>query len=150
MNNKYKMKSIVIKKYKDYESFDNNKIKKNNIIFNFFNSFYVSIILFINIFIALLYLILEDKKNKMIIKELIEFKNSFKNIENPSNYSGIKLKNLNKDFSNSDKEMIGLTYPEIDFDKIKINLNASNIINSFVDLMNQLEIKLIYLKRKLM
>ena len=39
--------------------------------------------------------------------------------------------------------MIGLNYPEIDFNKIKINLNASNIINSLVDLMNQLEIKLI-------
>ena len=35
--------------------------------------------------------------------------------------------------------MIGLNYPEIDLEKIKINLNVSNIINSFVNLMNHLE-----------
>ena len=88
----------------------------------------MSILLFISIFIILLYLILEDKKNKMIIKELIKFKNSFKNIENISNYPGIALSSLNKNFSNIDKEMIGLKYPEIDFDKIKINLNVSLIL----------------------
>ena len=139
----------IIKKYKDYEYADHNKIKNDKIIFNFFNSFYVSILLFISIFIVLLYLILEDKKKKLIIKELIEFKNSFKNIENISNYSGIKLSSLNKNFSSIDKEMIGLNYPEIDFEKIKINLNVSNIINSFVNLMNQLEIKLIYLEKEI-
>jgi hypothetical protein len=143
------MKNIIIKKYKDYEYVDQNKIKNKKIIFSFFNSFYMSILLFISIFIILLYLILEDKKNKMIIKELIKFKNSFKNIENISNYPGIALSSLNKNFSNIDKEMIGLKYPEIDFDKIKINLNVSNIINSFVNLMNQLEIKLIYLEKEI-
>ena len=45
--------------------------------------------------------------------------------------------------------MIGLHYPEINFDNIKSNLQNLNIIASFIDLINQLEVKLIYLEKEI-
>ena len=45
--------------------------------------------------------------------------------------------------------MIGLHYPEINFDKIKESLQNYNIIASLIDLISQLEIKLIYLEKEI-
>ena len=45
--------------------------------------------------------------------------------------------------------MIGLYYPEINFNEIKKKLKNFNIINSLFDLINKLEIKLIYLGKEI-
>ena len=45
--------------------------------------------------------------------------------------------------------MIGLYYPDLNYDKIKEKLNNFNIIEALVDLVNQLEIKLIYLEKEI-
>ena len=45
--------------------------------------------------------------------------------------------------------MIGLHYPEINFDNIKQQLQNFNLIASIIDLINQIEIKLIYLEKEI-
>ena len=45
--------------------------------------------------------------------------------------------------------MIGLYYPEINFDEIKNKLKNLKIIRSLVDFINQIEIKLIYLEKEI-
>ena len=56
---------------------------------------------------------------------------------------------MKNNYPYNDKEMIGLYYPDIDYDKIKDKLKNINIIDSLVDLINQLEIKLIYLEKEI-
>ena len=45
--------------------------------------------------------------------------------------------------------MIGLYYPKIDFHTIKLNLKNNNLIATLLDLINQLEIKLIYMEKEI-
>ena len=45
--------------------------------------------------------------------------------------------------------MIGLYYPEINFDKIRKKLQNFNIVESLNDLINQIEIKLIFLEKEI-
>ena len=133
------MKLIKIED-KEYNSKDK-YLNKFNIIFNNCNNFKVLLLLLliINIVISS-YLFIENKENKIIIKELLDFKNSFDDKKN-------NLKNNYIPYN--DKEMIGLKYPEINFDKIKVGLKKKKIIDSLVDLINQLEIKLIYLEKEI-
>ena len=131
-------------KINDYKKEYNNKYKcltKFKETFIYYNNFNILILLLfiINILISI-YLLIENKKNKNIIKELLFFKKSFEYKNNP-------LKN--NYFPYDDKEMIGLYYPEINFDKIKEKLKNLNIIDSLIDLVNQLEIKLIYLEKEI-
>ena len=56
---------------------------------------------------------------------------------------------MKNNYPYNDKEMIGLSYPDIDYDKIKEKLKKLNIIDSLLDLINQLEIKLIYLEKEI-
>ena len=138
------MKLIKIEDKTEY----NNKINsfpKFNAIFNNcnFSNILLLLLLIIN-FVISNYLFLENKKNKIIIKDLLEFKNSFDD----------KKINLKKNLKNNyipynDKEMIGLQYPEINFDRIKLRLRKLNIIDPLIDLINQLEIKLIYLEKEI-
>ena len=83
---------------------------------------------------------IENETNKKIIKELLVFKNSFE-------YKNNTLKNYF--FPNNNKEMVGLYYPDINFDKIKARLKNFNVIDSVIDLINQLEVKLIYLEKEI-
>ena len=99
-----------------------------------------NILLFLLLITISSHLLIENRKNKNIIKELLFFKKSFE-------YKNISLKN--NYFPYNDKEMIGLYYPEINFDKIKVKLKNLNIIDSLIDLINQLEIKLIYLEKEI-
>jgi hypothetical protein len=48
-----------------------------------------------------------------------------------------------------DKDLIGMKYPEIYFDKLKSNYLIGKTISSFIDLLTQLEIKLIYLEKEI-
>ena len=57
--------------------------------------------------------------------------------------------NFKNNYPDDDKEMIGLYYPEINFDEIKNKLKNLKIIRSLVDFINQIEIKLIYLEKEI-
>ena len=122
------------------DSFKNNE-KYINICFqkikSFLNDYNILILIVLNIIIC--YLLIENKRKSEIIKEILDFKNTF-------NYNTNSFKN---NFPNNDKDMIGLYYPDINFDKIKENLQNFNIIASLIDLINQLEIKLIYLEKEI-
>lgn len=110
---------------------DNNKYWiKIKSIFNFYS---ISILFIINIILNI-YLLIEKKKISKIIKEIT------------FNYKNNTFKN---NFPYNDKEMIGLYYPEINFDKIKKELQNHNIIASLSELINQMEIKLIYLEKEI-
>ena len=92
----------------------------------------IQIILIINIIINI-YLLIENNKNKKLIKKILDFSdNNFKN-----------------DYPDDDKEMIGLYYPEINYDEIKTKLKNLNIIRSLVDFINNIEIKMIYLEKEI-
>ena len=118
-----------------------NNFNKNKCLFEFKALFKNNIILlffFINIIITA-YLFIDNINQKRIIKEIL-------NSSNPLYYSNKDMKN---NYPYNDKEMIGLSYPDIDYDKIKEKLKKLNIIGSLVDLINQLEIKLIYLEKEI-
>ena len=76
------MKLIKIEDYKKYNNKDKCSIKFNS-IFNNCNNFNVLLLLLliINFFISC-YLFIENKKNKIIIKEFLDFKNSFDDKKN--------------------------------------------------------------------
>ena len=130
------MKLIKIK----YDKENNNIDKKNFFlkIKSLWNNNFILILLIIN-FIVNNFLLIENKKNSILIKEILDFKNSLK-------VKNISIENY---YPNGDKEMIGLYYPVINFDSIKANLKNFGIIRSFSDLINQLEIKLIYLEKEI-
>ena len=48
-----------------------------------------------------------------------------------------------------DKDMVGMQYPEIDFQNIQKEYINGKIISSYFDLLNQLEVKLIYLEKEI-
>jgi hypothetical protein len=129
---------LIKTEYKDEYNSKNQNLTKIKKIFNNYNILLL-LLLIINIIINN-YLLIENKRNKKIIKEILDFKNSF-------DYKNNTLKN--NYFPNNDKEMIGLYYPEFNFDKIKAGLKNFNIIDSLIDLVNQLEIKLIYLEKEI-
>ena len=103
-----------------------------------FNNYSTLIFFSINIIISI-YLLLENKKNSKIIKDIIDFKSKF----------DYKHNNFKNEYPNDDFEMIGLNKPRINFAKIKASLVNYNIIASLIDLINQLEIKLIYLEKEI-
>ena len=45
--------------------------------------------------------------------------------------------------------MIGLVYPEINFDKIKYDLMNDNFLSTIIEFLKQLEIKLIFLEKEI-
>ena len=98
----------------------------------------LAIILFINI-IFTGYLLIVNNKNSKTIKDLLDFKNKFYE----KNYS------FKYDIPDNDKELIGLHPPEIKFDKIKEGMKNLKIFTSLMDLINQLENKLIYLEKEI-
>ena len=116
-------------------------LNKNKFLFKLktlFNNNIILLLFFINIIITA-YLFIENRNQKRIIKEILNSKNSFY----------YKNKNMKNNYPYNNKEMIGLNYPDIDYDKIKDKLKNINIIDSLVDLINQLEIKLIYLEKEI-
>ena len=147
------MKNIGIKYNEDYEEISN----KNNICKNFFNINIFIIITLINC-LSIFYLIIENKKNKYLIKNLISSNDNINKIRNEIlRLKNIFLKNkvINKKNKQNDfhlivnKDMIGLKYPEIEFEKIKKDLNDLKFISSLIKFMEQLEIKLIFLEKEI-
>lgn len=150
------MKKIKIKNKEEYETLSNkNDQKKPCITFNYLINKSLLIIIFINIFL-LLYIIIEINNNKKIIKELINFKNN--SIQNKKNkilkpQIDEQIEELKNQILNNkeklDKDMIGLVYPEINFDKIKYDLINNKYMSSIIEFLKQLEIKLIFLEREI-
>ena len=68
-----------------------------------------------------------------------------------NNNSNIINKENNEDLiiSDIDKDMIWITYPEIDYKIIKNNLKQDRIISGLFKFLTQLEIKLIYLEKEI-
>lgn len=132
------MKLIKFFYDKDYKAINNEKNKYLVKIKKIINDYLILIILIINI-IIINYLLIENKNNKKIIKDILDFKNSF-------HYKNISIKN---DYPNNDKDLIGLYYPDINYDKIKKDIQNSNIIESLIELINQIETKLIFLEKEI-
>ncbi len=144
------------KSKEEYETLSNKKNqKKICIIFNYLIKNFPLIIIFINIFL-LLFIFIEINNNKKIIKELIILKDyltknkNYKILKHQIDEQIEELKNekLNKN-EKLDKDMIGLVYPEINFDKIKYDLMNYKYVSSMIEFLKQLEIKLIFLEREI-
>ena len=90
-----------------------------------------SILISINLLLTI-YLLVQNKKLYALNKELF-CKKTFYNINE----------------SIIDKDMIGLKYPEIEFNKIKKNYINGQVISSFLELLTQLETKIIYLEKEI-
>ena len=107
---------------------------------NFFQSFLLfiskkshSILISINLTLTL-YLII--KINNVHINHIDTNENS-------------SIKSYFQNESKIDKDMIGLKYPEIMYDNVRINYIIGNRTSSFLDFLTQLEIKLIYLEKEI-
>ena len=132
------MEILKINRFEDNDIINTNKnnFSKNISSISNRNKFFVLWI--INI-IIIMYIIIKIKKISVLINILIDFKNKYK-INN----------NLNDYFPKNDKEMMSLHYPEINYDNIKNKLYINNnIITAFLDLLNQLEKKLLYLEKEI-
>jgi hypothetical protein len=90
------------------------------------------IIIYINLML-IIYLIIQNYTNKKFARDYLN-----------------KLYNEEKKReSNFDKDMIGLNYPEINFNEIKKNYLDGNSASSILEFLNQLEIKLIFLEKEI-
>ena len=110
----------------DISKFNNKDWIKNFLKFN-----NTQILLIINIMINI-YLLVENDKNSRLINKILDNNNDFQN-----------------KYPEDDKDMIGLYYPDINYDEIKNKLKNFNVIGSLVDLINQFENKLIYLEKEI-
>ena len=125
------MKRVKIaKSYKEREySFKKEYVL--TIIYDFIFKKISSVLSPIN-FILTIYLLIQNKRFNTLINE----------IKTSQDYNKIEESII-------DKDMIGLKYPEILFDKIKHDFTEGKIVSSFCDFLKQLEIKLIYLEKEI-
>ena len=124
------MKKIRIRKYSKTKAFSFNKGNKIYSFYHFILAKSHSILISIN-FALTIFLFIQNNRANTLIKELS------------------LASSLNKKESVIDKDMIGLKYPEIQFEKIKEDYSNGKIISSFNDFLRQLEIKLIYLEKEI-
>lgn len=147
------MEHMKIKDSKeDYDNALYNKNKSQYLNLPFKNSFPIFFVL--NILI-IIYLINQNSFNKKEIKKLKELLNLDLNKEikkKRKEKNILDSKFLNKYHNLSiDKDMIGLTYPEINFNRVKSNLLKNHFlpISILYDFLEQLEIKLIFLEKEI-
>ena len=139
--------------------FSRNKKSCLNSLFNI--NIYIIIAFVANLY-ATLYLILENKRNKKNINYLLELslnKNGLDKFDNIRNNISLNEKhNLNDsniinsisiDFSKINKDMVGWKYPDILFDELRQKLINNEILPLIKELLNQLEIKLIFLEKEI-
>ena len=102
--------------------------------------------------------IIKNQNNKIsfLIKNqelLINFKSYLvqNNIikENSFTQSDFKDNSNNISFLENDKDMIGLKYPMILYDQLKIGLIQKNLTFTLIEFLRQLEIKLFYLEKEI-
>ena len=104
-----------------------------------------SFFLIINSFFTL-YLLIKIKKTEIILNEILS-----SNFIDKKEIEFIRNQKLNTklDSDKKDKDMIGLKYPDILFDRIKKDFINGKIISSFYNFLNQLEEKLIFLEKEI-
>lgn len=141
-----------------------NDINYDKINYNNQNFIKYFILLFSFIIISMIILffyflnIIKNQNNKIsfLIKNqelLINFKSYLvqNNIikENSFTKSDFKDNSNNISFLENDKDMIGLKYPMILYDQLKIGLIQKNITFTLIEFLRQLEIKLFYLEKEI-
>lgn len=119
----------------------NFNIKKNKVNFPYF--YLLLLLAFIYPIITIYIFIKVNYHDKIILSLLKEQKIKTKYFE--KNH----INNDNNLYSKIDKDMIGLEYPEIYYDKLKFELTEKNIIKTIIDFLVQLETKLIYLEKEI-
>lgn len=125
--NKQNMKAIKISKYKKHKNFNKNYIFW---LYKIILQKSHSILISIN-FMLTIYLLIKNKRADNLVQKLVLSK---KNIPEKSVI---------------DKDMIGLTYPEIQYNKIKKDYNDGKILSSINEFLTQLETKLIFLEKEI-
>ena len=121
------------------------------------NIYIISVIIFIFLigisnFLFVIYLFHKLKTQNKIINDLINIKIKYTKKELIKNDEINKRKNnFYNDIFNIqeiDKDMIGLKYPEIEYDKLKYDLINRKTIDILIELLNQLETKLFRKRNK--
>ena len=136
--------------------------KKKKLNSNFYFKILFFMMMLINSFI-LVYLLNNMKilsnqilnlNNKQ--KSLLNFREKFIDDINKNSKQPIinNIKNENNETKNNfesiiDKDMIGLRYPEINYDYFKYILISNNFSNALINFLEQLEIKLLYLEKEI-
>ena len=128
------MRPIKITDIKENHFSLNNK--KNKFFFYINSLINYQTILILNIIING-YLFIDNIRHNRIIKDILDFKDTFDQRNN----------SFKNNYPHNDKELIGLYYPDINFTQIKARLMNFNIIASIIELINELENKLIYLEK---
>lgn len=141
----------------------NDKIKYNNknfIKYLILLFFFIIILIIISMIILFFYFlnIIKSQNNKIsfLIKNQ-ELLNNFKSYlvqngiikENSFIQTDFKDNSNNISFLEDDKDMIGLKYPMILYDQLKIGLIQKNITFTLIEFLRQLEIKLFYLEKEI-
>ena len=124
------MKKIKIRKSFKNKGYALNKFNNISSFYHFLLQKSHSILISIN-FALTIFLFIQNSRVNTLIKEL-------------SLTSSFNIKD-----NDIDKDMIGLKYPEIKFEKIKGDYINGKIVSSFCDFLKQLEIKLIYLEKEI-
>ena len=125
-----------------------NNSSKINILFPLLNSYLSPKILFIFIIVNMIlfiYLFIENKKTYALIKKLHDECSINKIVGKFSK----DIENQNNTQTKIDKDMIGLKYPEINFDLHKNEIFKGELISTFLNFLTELEIKLIYLEKEI-
>lgn len=137
------MKLVKIKNSSGLNKVLKYKNKCAPIMKSIFNN-YILLISFIFIIngIIIVYLLIENNKLSGTMKDILDFQRKF-------DFKTHKNSILKNEFPNDDKEMIGLYFPEINFDKIRKKLQDFSVVESLIDLINQIEIKLIFLEKEI-
>ena len=142
---------MEVEKMNFQNKLDNLGIKKKNynkiIIYCFFLFFMIYCVSIIYLFNKINYLndIIHIINNKKFFSN-IELKNAIQKEKINENNNN---NDLNKSFLKLDKDMVGLEYPEIFFEKLRNGLEEKNQINTLIDFFDQLEAKLIYLEKEI-
>ena len=95
-----------------------------------------------------LYLLKQYNKLYSLKIEFLILKENYKR-ENYKTEFHILKENFTNENMKIDKDMVGLEYPEIDFQRLKNNFLKGKIISSYIDLLTNLEIKLLYLEKEI-
>lgn len=144
------------------EDYQNTFNKNNSIKYVLAKKMNIKIFSFLSVnLIILIFLITRNISNK---KEIIELKKMMKLLNKSiKSIETVRLKNISSEnllskeiqqekniqINQIDKDMIGLTYPEISFEKIKNNLMNNEYKSSLIKFLEELEVKLIFLEKEI-
>lgn len=82
----------------------------------------------------------------LFFKKIKNLEYNIYNLNQKYSLNNEKLKIIN---NKTDKDLIGMIYPDINYDEIQNDLNGGSLINTFSKFLQQLEDKLIYLEKEI-